>query len=308
MDYNIGSYGSEFSESASGSEVQQNKINKQRNNELYKKPDSGRLGLLHHKHRTLKPSKRSATDLVDIEEGKRMRYHGLLAMDAYQRHKKLVNDYLFLYGGKRSDFTRDSSKDKTDHDVIKENHRFLWEEEESEKSGRSWEEKLAYKYWSKLYKEYTICDLAKYKENKIALRWRIEKEVISGKGQFICSNTKCDEREGLRTWEVNFKYTEGGGMRNTLVKSRLCPECSYKLNYRHKKRDVTKKIKKPDRRKDKMKKIKSEEIETSDPSTSSRGGNPRPDDDDHIWTKPIPVEDTKSREDEFEDYFDGLFL
>ena len=29
-----------------------------------------------------KPSKRLAHDMLDVEEGKRMRYHGLLAMDA----------------------------------------------------------------------------------------------------------------------------------------------------------------------------------------------------------------------------------
>jgi len=28
------------------------------------------------------PSKRVANDLLDVEEGKRMRYHGLLSMDA----------------------------------------------------------------------------------------------------------------------------------------------------------------------------------------------------------------------------------
>ena len=26
------------------------------------------------------------------------------------------------------------------------------------------------------------------------MRWRIEKEVVTGKGQFVCANKKCDER------------------------------------------------------------------------------------------------------------------
>ena len=66
-----------------------------------------------------------------------------------------------------------SSKDRTDIDVIRENHQFLWEDDESS----SWGKRLAKKYWDKLYKEYTICDLSRYKEKKVAFRWRIEKEV-----------------------------------------------------------------------------------------------------------------------------------
>ena len=68
-----------------------------------------------------------------------------------------------------------SSRDRTDYDVIRENHKFLWDDEEDTDLG--WERKLAKKYWNKLYKEYTICDLSRYKENKIAFRWRVEKEV-----------------------------------------------------------------------------------------------------------------------------------
>lgn len=53
---------------------------------------------------------------------------------------------------------------------------------------------------------------------QIALRWRIEKEVIEGKGQFICGNKKCTEKEGLKSWEVNFAYEEQGERKNTLIK------------------------------------------------------------------------------------------
>jgi protein FRA10AC1 len=31
----------------------------------------------------------------------------------------------------------------------------------------SWETKLAKKYYDKLFKEYCICDLSRYKENKV---------------------------------------------------------------------------------------------------------------------------------------------
>ena len=56
--------------------------------------------------------------------------------------------------------------------------------------------------------------------SQIALRWRVEKEVVEGKGQFTCGNKRChdDESEGLRSWEVNFAYVEHGEKKNALVK------------------------------------------------------------------------------------------
>lgn len=50
------------------------------------------------------------------------------------------------------------------------------------------------------------------------MRWQTEKEMVSGKGQFICGNKICNEIKHLRTWEVNFSYMEHGQKKNTLVK------------------------------------------------------------------------------------------
>uniref|UniRef100_A0A8B9C2Y5 FRA10A associated CGG repeat 1 n=1 Tax=Anser brachyrhynchus TaxID=132585 RepID=A0A8B9C2Y5_9AVES len=134
----------------------------------------------------------------------------------YERHKKFVNDYILYYGGKKEDFRRSGANDKTDLDVIRENHRFLWNEDDE--ADMNWEKRLAKKYYDKLFKEYCIADLSRYKENKFGFRWRHEKEVISGKGQFSCGNKHCDEEEGLKSWEVNFGYVEHGEKRNALVK------------------------------------------------------------------------------------------
>lgn len=95
--------------------------------------------------------------------------------------------------------------------------RFIWNEEDLP---RTHEEKLAKKYYDKLFREYCICDLSRYKENKIANRFRIEKEVINGKGQFVCGEKSCNEQENLRTWEVNFCYLEKQERKNALVKLR----------------------------------------------------------------------------------------
>lgn len=50
------------------------------------------------------------------------------------------------------------------------------------------------------------------------MRWRVEKEVLDGKGQFVCGNKKCTERRELESWEVNFGYMENGLKKNALVK------------------------------------------------------------------------------------------
>ena len=34
------------------------------------------------------------------------------------------------------------------------------------------------------------------------MRWRTEKEVKNGKGQFICGEKHCDIDKGLDSWEV----------------------------------------------------------------------------------------------------------
>jgi protein FRA10AC1 len=51
----------------------------------------------------------------------------------------------------------------------------------------SWEQRIAKRYYDKLFKEYAICELKRYKEGRIAMRWRTEDEVIVGKGKCIAS-------------------------------------------------------------------------------------------------------------------------
>lgn len=62
--------------------------------------------------------------------------------------------------------------------------------------------------------------------------------MVVGKGQFTCGEKSCNEKKSLRTWEVNFAYVEQGEKKNTLVKLRLCPSCSNKVNYHTKKREI----------------------------------------------------------------------
>lgn len=107
----------------------------------------------------------------------------------YSRHKCLVNEYLLTHPNGGEQFKRNSSQDKSDLDVLLENHRFIWEEEEEDdadddqnkdggssnkrasasSSSLSWGQRLAKKYYERLYREYCICDLTRYKENKVGL-------------------------------------------------------------------------------------------------------------------------------------------
>ncbi|KAL1240813.1 Protein FRA10AC1 [Trichinella spiralis] len=173
-----------------------------------------------------KPSKSSFHVECEKEATRRQNF---VHLNAYERHKRLINEYILKHPGSSALLKRDTSKDKTDIDVIRENSKFLWEDDDEP---QTWEQKLAKRYYDKLFKEYCIGDLSKYKEGKIALRWRIEQEVIKGKGQFICGNKRCEEEENLTSWEVNFAYVEEQEKKNALVKLRLCPDCSEKLNYR----------------------------------------------------------------------------
>lgn len=80
------------------------------------------------------------------------------------------------------------------------------------------------------------------------MRWRNEKEVINGKGQFICGNLICNETAELKSYELNFGYIEKGIKKNALVKVRVCPECVYKLFYK-KMKNVENSIKKHKKKK-----------------------------------------------------------
>lgn len=242
-------------------------------------------------------------------EEKRRERNCFLALDAYTRHKKLINDYLLCYPGSTSKLKRDTSRDRTDFDVIRENHQFLWDESDDEEPP-TWEKQLAKRYYDKLFKEYCICDLTYYQASKIAMRWRTEQEVIAGKGQFSCGDRHCKESSGLRTWEVNFAYFEKNEKKNALVKLRLCKECSFKLNYRFQRKEVTKNVSKrslskhggsTERKKAKVDEVEGEKVEPDLKEDAK-------DAEESVWSKPSTAEEEKSQEEEFDSYLADMFL
>lgn len=233
----------------------------------------------------------------------------ILAMDAYSRHKELINHYLLYYSGSTKKLSKHKHFSKTDFDIIRENHQFLWDPNDD---ADSWDKKLAKKYYEKLFKEYCIADLSRYKENKVALRWRIEQEVIHGKGQFICGEKRCNEKEKLCSWEMNFGYVEFGEKKNALVKLRLCPTCSYKLNYHHQRKEFKNVLKKRTLEENdeiiSIKKKKESETRKDSEISESISAENSAAESSIIW-KEIPKDtEEKSKDDEFEEYLNDMLL
>ncbi|KAH7527851.1 hypothetical protein FEM48_Zijuj05G0010400 [Ziziphus jujuba var. spinosa] len=209
--------------------------------------------------------------IFDREEKKQQYQAHIRGLNAYDRHKKFIKDYVIefslmiivcdavdFYGKEKS--AQVKLPIKTDQDTLREGYRFIRSEEDD--MDPSWEQRLVKRYYDKLFKEYPlydviycIADMSHYKSGKIGLRWRTEKEVISGKGQFICGNKHCNEKDGLASYEaiyefiviilllcsflvtavVNFSYFEAGENKQALVKLVACERCAEKLNYKKRK-------------------------------------------------------------------------
>ena len=115
--------------------------------------------------------------------------------------------------------------------------------------------KLALRFYDKLFREYALVDLKHYKSGQIAMRWRIEDEVIARKGELTCGGTRCehhepvfeeeeDAEEGherplvpvqLAPYQLDFAYIEDDQPKRALVKSILCESCAKKLTYKSRK-------------------------------------------------------------------------
>ncbi|KAL3537439.1 hypothetical protein ACH5RR_000805 [Cinchona calisaya] len=169
--------------------------------------------------------------IFDKEARKQQYQAHIRGLNAYDRHKKFVNDYVGFYGKGRS--AQERLPIKTDQDTLREGYRFIRSEEDD--MNPSWEQRLVKCYYDKLFKEYCIADMSQYKSGKIGLRWRTEKEVASGKGQFVCGNKHCNEKGGLASYEVNFSYFEAGENKQALVKLVTCERCAEKLLYKNRK-------------------------------------------------------------------------
>ncbi|KZS92497.1 hypothetical protein SISNIDRAFT_455705 [Sistotremastrum niveocremeum HHB9708] len=148
---------------------------------------------------------------------------------------------------------------RTELDVLKSSLKFLRDDDEKE---LDWDDAIAKKYYSSLFREFAVCDLKHYKSGNIALRWRTEDEVLSGAGESTCGNTRCEHHApptqsqptSYRRWdddtepststhkktkppklitlELPFAYEEQGQMLSALVKVVVCSRCRKKIDWK----------------------------------------------------------------------------
>ncbi|KAJ3829702.1 folate-sensitive fragile site protein Fra10Ac1-domain-containing protein [Lentinula raphanica] len=131
---------------------------------------------------------------------------------------------------------------KTEFEILQGSHKFLREETDDDESQLGWEERLALKYYTSLYREFAVCDLKHYKSGNFALRWRTEDEVLDGTGESTCGNARCKHynrgrakdhnKPPLSTLELPFAYSEHGENKSALVKVVLCAKCVDKLMWK----------------------------------------------------------------------------
>ncbi|GMP62593.1 hypothetical protein CsSME_00024639 [Camellia sinensis var. sinensis] len=199
-------------------------------------------------------------------------------LNAYDRHKKFLNDYVC-----NSIFI-----------IIL--HRFIRSEEDD--LNPSWEQKLVKRYYDKLFKEYPLQTCF------IGLRWRTEKEVVSGKGQFVCGNKHCNEKDGLASYEesVNFSYFEAGENKQALVKLVTCERCAEKLLY--------KKMKEKEqlRKREKEELLKKRERSESGDGTDTGYGRSKKRKKERVASTSASDHKSKSDDDEnFDEFLEGMF-
>ena len=151
---------------------------------------------------------------------------------SYERHLQRACSYIRFHGGSPPT----ASAFPSEREILEQNHRFIRDGDTLPDIDE--EKLLARKYYDSLFREYALVDLSRWREQKVALRWRTKDEVLAGVGQFTCGCLNY-HREGqedgdarieeLKTFELNFAYGEDGVKKNSLVKVCVCPKCSRRL-------------------------------------------------------------------------------
>jgi protein FRA10AC1 len=182
--------------------------------------------------------------------------------NARESHLHYIQNYLHFYGDRKQveQQIRQQNEErkknfKSDRQMLAEQHQFLRDDEDNQDDETNTEKqhgkKMAIEYESKLYREFCVANLSRYKEGMIGLRWRTENEVKQEFGQDTCGSLTCKRKDKrvsrneieLNTLEVNFAYVEQGEHKNALVKIRLCRKCTKKMDKANKIKNKSKKRK-----------------------------------------------------------------
>ncbi|KAK1281616.1 hypothetical protein QJS10_CPB22g01350 [Acorus calamus] len=96
------------------------------------------------------------SSIFERQERKQQYQAHIRGLNAYDRHKKFIRDYVDFYGKNRD--VHDVLPVKTDQDTLREGYRFIPSEEDDMDS--SWEKRLVKRYYDKLFKEIPIGELS----------------------------------------------------------------------------------------------------------------------------------------------------
>lgn len=241
-----------------------------------------------------------------------MQRNSIATLDAYSRHKKFINDYYLYYGKGKQPVT--VNRGSSEIEIVRKHHKFIRYADDDNDLAENWEKRLAKKYYDKLFKEYCLAELKYYRQGRIALRWRTEGEVKTGKGQFTCGSINCTNDRQLKSWEVNFAYVEDGVKKNALVKLRLCPDCSLRLNYRKRAKAADSKPEEQaeetkDHSEPSPKRHKPQEADAADAADEEDEEDEK---DRRHWKNYQPASNHnqskgREKEEEFDEFFEGLF-
>eukprot|EP01083_Nonionella_stella_P085383 236775_1 len=237
-----------------------------KDDELAEKPPVGGFFRTEKKVDRLNYSK-ATSEYSRIHSGQTFR-----SLNAWERHQKYIRDYVKFYGDQTE--TKTAEPGVSEADILADHYRLIRTDEDNDNS--TWEKRIAKKYYDRLFREYGLVDMSRYKEGKFGIRWRMESEVMDGKGQFSCGHKKCSSRKHLRSFEMPFSYMEQGDQKHALIKLRLCPKCAYKLHYKKSKEKERAQLKKRKKEKKKRKEKKSKKrrkkkrkMQSSEDSSSS---------------------------------------
>ncbi|KAA8898921.1 folate-sensitive fragile site protein Fra10Ac1-domain-containing protein, partial [Sphaerosporella brunnea] len=149
----------------------------------------------------------------------------LAPTSAYTRHLSYTAAQANLYNNAPSA----PAPQRTERDILLTHHRFLRSPSPTAPDANAdYEKALAETYDKKLYKEFVLMSLSRWREGMVAMRWRTEEEVKSGKGERVCAELECGKEKEAET-EVLFAYVEDGEKKEAMVKTRLCGGCREKL-------------------------------------------------------------------------------
>lgn len=98
---------------------------------------------------------------------------------AYTRHLQATDAYLRYYGGSIPAL----EKPRSERDILEENHQFIRRDDEGEVIDE--EKMMAKMYYDKLFKEFAVVELARWKEKQVGLRafCILEKNQTDGLGR-----------------------------------------------------------------------------------------------------------------------------